>query len=76
MVKYIFLDTNNWIYLCNGYNVYSGKHEELHFKIFDTLKKRSEEGSLRFLINDIVIDEWTRNESQRREQLNALLTCE
>lgn len=72
MRKFIFLDTNNWIYLSNGFNILSNKHDELHLKIFDTIKKRVNDGSLVFLINDIVIDEWNRNKSEAENQIIAI----
>jgi len=38
--QYIFLDTNNWIYLANGFNVLSKEHDDLHFRVFDIIEKR------------------------------------
>lgn len=72
MPKFIFLDTNNWIYLSNGFNILSNKHDELHLKIFETIEKRVEEGSIAFLINDIVINEWYRNIDKAEEQIKAI----
>lgn len=70
--KYIFLDTNNWIYLSNGFNILSSKFDELHLKIFDIIKKRTNEGILVFLVNDIVIEEWKRNKPETEKQINEL----
>jgi len=72
MSKLIFLDTNNWIYLSNGFNILSNKHDDLHFKIFDIIKKRVHEGSIAFLVNDIVLTEWHRNKSQTENQIQDL----
>ncbi|RIJ48750.1 hypothetical protein D1614_09475 [Maribellus luteus] len=72
MRTFIFLDTNNWIYLSNGFNVLSNNHDELHFKIFDIITKRVEDGSLVILVNDIVIDEWRRNKEIAEKQLKLL----
>lgn len=72
MKKYIFLDTNNWIYLSNGFNVLSQKHDELHLKIFEVILRRVQEGLLIFLTNDIVIDEWKRNKSSAEKQIKEL----
>lgn len=72
MAKYIFLDTNNWIYLSNGFNPYSNEHDELHLKIFDNIQYRVQEGSLVFLINDIVIEEWNRNREITKTYLKKI----
>lgn len=66
---YIFLDTNNWIYLSNGFNVYSSKYEELHIKVFEIIEKRVKDNSIVFLTNDIIIQEWERNKSQASKQI-------
>ncbi|MCE4564354.1 DUF4935 domain-containing protein [Maribellus sp. CM-23] len=72
MQKFIFLDTNNWIYLSNGFNIYSNKHDELHLKVFETIRKRVKEGNLVFLINDIVLSEWERNKEQSENQIKEI----
>lgn len=72
MKKYILLDTNNWIYLSNGFNVLSNKHDELHLKIFEVIQKRVEEGLLIFLTNEIIIEEWKRNKSSVEKQIKDL----
>lgn len=72
MRTFIFLDTNNWIYLSNGFNVWSNKHDELHFKVFDIITRRVADESLVVLVNDIVIDEWQRNKAQTEEQLRQI----
>lgn len=72
MSKFIFLDTNNWIYLSNGFNILSNKHDELHLKIFEFIGKRVEEGSLTFLVNDIILEEWRRNNIQAEKQIKEI----
>lgn len=72
MQKYIFLDTNNWIYLSNGFNIHSSKHDELHLKVFETIRKRVNEGVLIFLVNSIVLDEWERNKEQTANQIKEI----
>lgn len=72
MQKYIFLDTNNWIYLSNGFNIHSSKHDELHLKVFETIRKRVDEGILVFLVNSIVLEEWERNKEQTTNQLKEI----
>lgn len=72
MKKYIFLDTNNWIYLSNGFNILSNNYDELHLKIFNIIKKRVDEGLLVFLVNDIVIEEWRRNKPQTENQIKYI----
>lgn len=72
MTKTIFLDTNNWIYLSNGFNIYSKKHDELHLKIFEKIISRCNEGSLIFLVNDIVLSEWDRNKKQTQNQIKEI----
>lgn len=72
MRTFIFLDTNNWIYLSNGFNVWSNKHDELHFKVFDIITRRVADESLVVLVNDIVIDELQRNKAQTEEQLRQI----
>lgn len=72
MPKFIFLDTNNWIYLSNGFDILSNKHDELHLKIFDTIEKWVENGSVVFLVSDIIIEEWERNKEYAEDQIKAL----
>ncbi|AUC75015.1 PIN domain-containing protein [Olleya sp. Bg11-27] len=72
MSRYIFLDTNNWIYLSNGFNIYSSRHDELHLKVFDIIKKRVADGSLIFIINDIILEEWQRNKDQVENQIKEI----
>lgn len=72
MPKYIFLDTNNWIYLSNGFNIHSKKHDELHFKLFEFVCKHTANGNLVFLVNDIIIEEWDRNKEHTENQIKEL----
>jgi len=72
MKKHIFLDTNNWIYLSNGLNILSNKYDELHFKIFDFVKKHTDNENLIFLVNEIVLEEWERNKQSTGNQIKEL----
>lgn len=64
MPVYVFLDTNNWIYLANGFDIYSNKHGDLHLKIFETIEEKSTDGTYVFLVNEIVLAEFERNKIQ------------
>ena len=72
MATIVFIDTNNWIYLSNGFNIFSGEHEDLHFKVFDIIQKRVADGSLVFLINDIVLEEFERNKAKSELYIKSL----
>ena len=72
MSKFIFLDTNNWIYLSNGFNILSNKHDELHLKIFDIIQKRTDERSITFLVNSIILDEWERDRDKAENQIKEI----
>lgn len=71
--KFVFFDSNTWIYLSNGFEVFSKKYLDLHFKIFDILKRRVDDGSLIIFTNEIIREEWQRNETDAAIQLNLLL---
>jgi hypothetical protein len=59
---YLILDTNTWIYLANGTDLTTGKiHDSAHFTLFEKLTQKVEDGSVKILINDTIIQEWTRN---------------
>jgi hypothetical protein len=70
--RYVFLDTNNWIYLANGFNPYSQKHEDVHLKVFDLLEKRANDGSIIVLVNKIVLDEFERNKAQTEAKIHDI----
>ncbi|MFT7158194.1 MAG: hypothetical protein ACI8Q1_003223 [Parvicella sp.] len=72
MKKFIFLDTCNWIYLSNGFNILSNKHDELHLKLFDKIKSWVNEGRVIILINEIVQTEWERNRDQAASQIKDI----
>lgn len=72
MINYVFLDTNNWIYLANGFNPYSNKHEDVHLKVFELVKKRTGNGDIIFLVNSIIIDEFNRNKAQTQAKINDI----
>lgn len=58
--------------MCNGYNVYSTKYEELHFKIFEFIADNVKKGRLKFLTSDIIFEEWERNKAKSLEQVKQL----
>jgi len=68
----IFLDTNNWIYLSNGFNVLSKEHDDLHLKIFDIIEKRVDDGFLTFLVNDIILEEFDRNKIRTEDKIKKI----
>jgi len=70
--QYIFLDTNNWIYLANGFNVLSKEHDDLHFRVFDIIEKRVDDGSLTFLVNDVILEEFERNKAYTEEKIKKI----
>lgn len=69
---YIFLDTNNWIYLCNGFDIRSGDHGDLHYKLFEFLEQQVDQGYLVILINPIILAEFERNEIRSQEQIKDI----
>lgn len=71
--KFVFFDSNTWIYLANGFEVFSGKYLDLHFKVFDILERRVSDGSLVIFTNEIVKEEWKRNEEESAKQLGLLV---
>ncbi|WP_316819239.1 PIN domain-containing protein [Pedobacter nyackensis] len=72
MISYVFLDTNNWIYLANGFNPYSNKHEDVHLKVFEFVKNRALSGEVIFLINSIILEEFDRNKSQTQAKIKDI----
>jgi len=70
--KFVFFDSNTWIYLSNGFEVFSKKYLDLHFKVFEILQKRVWDGSLIIFTNEIVKEEWKRNEEDAATQLRVL----
>lgn len=69
---YVFLDTNNWIYLANGFTPYSNKHDDTHLKIFKLLRQRAEHGAIIVLANQLIIEEFERNKSQARAKVQDI----
>ena len=70
---YIIIDTNAWLYMCNGQGF---KNEDLkadaHIKIFEALKKLTDEGKIVVLINDLIISEWNRNYNVTQNYIKKL----
>jgi hypothetical protein len=58
----IVLDTNSWLYLCNGYDQETNKHQSgLHFNLLAELISLVERGAVRLFVNDVIIKEFKRN---------------
>lgn len=72
MERYVFLDTNNWIYLSNGFNINSQKHDELHLKVFSFINERVESGDLVLLVNSLVLEEWNNNKAHTENHLKDI----
>lgn len=72
MISYVFLDTNNWIYLANGFNPYSNKNEDVHLKVFEFVKNRADSGEVVFLINSIILEEFERNKAQTQAKIKDI----
>lgn len=70
--KFAFFDSNTWIYLANGFNVFSNKYEDLHFKVFEILEKRVSDGSLVIFTNEIIKEEWARHQDDAAHQIGLL----
>lgn len=69
---YLILDTNIWLYLANGFNPDTAKHDALHFELLAELKKLKEKGEICILINDIVVEEWKRNKEHSKLKIKQL----
>lgn len=69
---FVFLDTNNWIYLCNGFDIRSGAHGDLHYKLFEFLEQQVDQGSLVVLVNPIILEEFERNKVRSQEQIKDI----
>ena len=69
---YVFLDTNNWIYLCNGFDTRSGDHGDLHFKLFEFLEQQVDQGRLVVLVNNIILEEFERNKNRSQEKIKDI----
>jgi hypothetical protein len=60
---YIILDTNIWLYLANGQNLGNditnvGVH---HFELLSELIDKQDDGYIKIIVNEIIVEEWTRN---------------
>jgi len=71
-VIYLILDTNIWIYLANGLNPDTSKHDggdSFHFELLDKLKSNRD---ICILVNDIVFEEWRRNKEHSQLKIEKL----
>lgn len=74
---YAILDTNIWVYLANGYdseseNHDSGLYRDNHVLLFNKLREKVQNSELKILINDVIIDEWTRNKDNAQKLVELL----
>lgn len=74
---FLILDTNIWLYLANGFDSDKNTHEhnlhqESHIALLQRLKNAVETGEVRILINDIILDEWKRNEAVSQTLISIL----
>jgi len=76
----IILDTNTWIYLANGFDQSKNTHNDgLKVKLLGEIQQLLKTGKIRLFTNDIVLDEWKRNQSARElyiEKKKAYLESE
>lgn len=70
--KFAFFDTNTWIYLANGFDAFAKQYGDLHFKVFDILEKRVNDGSLVIFTNEIIKAEWLRHLDDAAHQVKQL----
>ena len=58
----IILDTQTWIYLANGYNQASLKHEDIqHLNLYSILEDLRARKKINILVNEVIVEEWHRN---------------
>jgi hypothetical protein len=70
---YLILDTNTWIYLANGKDpITDNSNEEYHFLLFEKLKQKVDDGTVKILINEIIEQEWKRNKNNTFELIKLL----
>jgi hypothetical protein len=70
--KFVFFDSNTWIYLANGFDIFSNNYLELHFKVFEILEKRVSDGSLIIFTNEIIKQEWARHQDDAATQIGLI----
>lgn len=71
--KFVFFDSNTWIYLANGFDVFANKYLELHFKVFEILEKRVLSGDLVIFTNGIIKEEWARHQDDAAIQIKNII---
>lgn len=70
---YFILDTNIWVYLANGLDNLTHKHQETHhFTLLKSLQELTDSGEICVLVNDIIIEEWKRNKEHAYTQIQNL----
>jgi hypothetical protein len=70
----IILDTNTWLYLCNGFDLQSNLHCDngRHFELLSQLKLKQNAGEICILVNDVIIQEWERNKDETKRLIERL----
>lgn len=69
----LVLDTNTWLYLCNGYDQDTSKHQSgLNFRLLSELSALVNEGKIRLFVNDIIFKEYKRNRSVAENHIKSL----
>lgn len=72
-MTYLILDTNIWIYLANGFTSTSENHDEnVHFTFLTKLVEKIDEEEITLVVNDIIIQEWDRNNKAREAHIDQL----
>lgn len=70
---YAIIDTNVWIYLSNGHGLDTEKSEKNpHVRMLTELKNRVLSKQVTILSNDIIMEEWKRNEKHTRKLIEQL----
>jgi len=67
---HVILDTNIWLYIANNsINNFKG---EKHLELFNRLKSYQELGYITLYVNEIIIQEWNRNQHAQKEYIEKL----
>lgn len=71
---YLILDTNIWLYLANGLDPITAKHhDDLHFKLLESLKELKDNNDICIIINEIIVEEWKRNKEHSKAKIKKLI---
>lgn len=67
---HLILDTNIWLYIAN--NFISNYKGESHVKLFERLVLFQDMKYITIYVNDIILEEWDRNQSSQKEYVGKL----